>query len=101
MVFSTTRDHLVGHTIFFLIVGLLILGYVPVLRRKPHWYLLGLVLAALMQEALQAVFAGRTPTFTDANAFTGDALGGISAFVIWRIILRLRKLRHPRSIASL
>jgi hypothetical protein len=99
-VFRTTHDHLVGHTIFFLVVGLLILGYVPALRRRPFWYLVGLVLAALMQEAIQAVFAGRLPTFSDTNAFTGDALGGISAFVIWRIFLLLRKRRHTRVISS-
>ncbi len=99
-VFRTTRDHLVGHTVFFLIVGLLILGYVTALRRRPLWYLVGLALAALMQETIQAVFAGRLPTFSDTNAFTGDALGGSSAFVIWWIILMLRKRRHTRVIAS-
>ncbi len=93
MVFHNAHDHFIGHTTFFLIVGLLILAYLPALRRLPQWYALSLLLAALMQEAIQALFRGDVPTFTDYNAFKGDALGGISAFVIWFIILRLRALR--------
>jgi len=48
MVFHNARDHLIGHTTFFLIVGLLILAYLPALRRRPLWYALGLVLAELL-----------------------------------------------------
>lgn len=85
MVFHSAHDHFIGHTVFFLIVGVLILAYLPPLRRRPLWYLLGLVLAALIQEAVQAFFRGQAPTFTDFNAFSGDALGGVSAFVLWRV----------------
>src|SRR5215470_11246974 len=52
-VFRNAHDHFIGHSVFFLIVGILILAYLPVLRRKMHWYLAGLVLAALMQETVQ------------------------------------------------
>lgn len=85
MVFHSAHDHFIGHTVFFLIVGVLILAYLPPLRRRPLWYFLGLVLAALIQEAVQAFFRGQAPTFTDFNAFSGDALGGVSAFVLWRV----------------
>lgn len=85
MVFHSAHDHFIGHTTFFLIVGALILAYLPPLRRRPLWYLLGLVLAALIQEAVQAFFRGQAPTFTDFNAFSGDALGGVSAFVLWSV----------------
>ncbi len=88
-VFRTSHDHLIGHTVFFLIVGLLILAYVPALRHRPHWYVLGLILAALVQESIQAVFRGTLPTFIDTNAFTGDALGGLGAYVIWSVVLLL------------
>lgn len=82
-VFRNAHDHFIGHTVFFLIVGLLILGIVPALRRKPQWYFLGLVLAALVQETIQALFRGALPTFTDVNAFKGDALGGTTAFALF------------------
>src|ERR1041385_5465845 len=53
-VFRNDHDHFVGHTVFFLIVGLLVLAYLPAPRRKLHWYLVGLVLAALMEATIQA-----------------------------------------------
>ncbi len=96
-VFRSDHDHFVGHTIFFLIVGVLILAYVPQLRHKLHWYLIGLVLAALMQETIQALFGGRMLSFTDMNAFKGDALGGISAFILWRITLVFQHYRRTRT----
>ncbi len=51
-VFRSAQDHFIGHTVFFLIVGVLVLAYVPALRRRPLWYLAGLVLAALAQETI-------------------------------------------------
>jgi hypothetical protein len=99
-VFRTAHDHFIGHTIFFLIVGFLILTYLPRLRRRPLWYLLGLMLAALIQETIQALFRGQVPTYTDTNAFTGDALGGTGALFAWWGILRLRAARKKRPSAQ-
>jgi hypothetical protein len=97
MVFRNAHDHFVGHTIFFLIVGLLLLAYIPALRR-PYWYFPALVVAALAQETIQALARGATPTYTDTNAFTGDAIGGLSAFALWGVIaafMTLARLRLP------
>jgi hypothetical protein len=100
MLFRNEHDHFVGHTVFFLIVGLLVLAYLPALRRRPLWYALGLVLAALVQETIQAFFRRQLPTFTDFNAFRGDALGGFGAFaVVWLMgalsaLVRRRAVRH-------
>jgi hypothetical protein len=85
-VFRNVHDHFIGHTIFFFLVGFLVLAVIPILRRKPQWYFPGLVLVALMQETVQALFRGQIPTFTDFNAFKGDALGGICAFVLWLLV---------------
>lgn len=94
-VFHNAHDHFIGHTIFFFLVGFFVLAAVPVLRRKPQWYFPGLVLAALIQETIQAFFRGQLPTFTDVNAFKGDALGGICAFVLWLLIGMLQRTsRH-------
>jgi hypothetical protein len=95
MVFHNAHDHFVGHTIFFLIVGVLLLAYVPALRR-PYWYFPGLVVAALAQETVQAFARGAAPTFTDRNAFTGDAIGGLSAFALWFIIATFMTHARPR-----
>ena len=96
-IFRDAHDHFVGHTAFFLLVGLLLLTYVPALRRRPQWYFPGLVLAALVQEAVQALFRGQAPAFTDANAFKGDALGGTTAFAVWAVWLAIRLLRRASS----
>lgn len=85
-VFRNAHDHFIGHTIFFFLVGSLILAAIPTLRRTPQWYFPGLVLAALAQETIQAFFRGQAPTFTDFNAFKGDALGGVSAFALWLLV---------------
>ncbi len=85
-VFRNAHDHFIGHTIFFFLVGFLVLAVIPALRRKPQWYFPGLVLVALVQETIQALFRGELPTFTDFNAFKGDALGGICAFALWLLV---------------
>ena len=85
-VFHNAHDHFIGHSIFFFLVGFLVLAVIPALRRKPQWYFPGLVLVALMQETIQALFRGELPTFTDFNAFKGDALGGICAFALWLLV---------------
>jgi hypothetical protein len=98
MLFRNEHDHFVGHTVFFLIVGLLVLAYLPALRRRPLWYALGLVLAALIQETIQAFFRRQLPTFTDFNAFRGDALGGCGAFAIAWLIAALSTLVRRRAV---
>lgn len=92
-VFRNAQDHFIGHTVFFFLVGMLVLKQVPVLRRRLHWYFAGLVLAALVQEAIQAFFRGKLPTFTDFNAFRGDALGGVGAWIVWFVLQHLPRSR--------
>lgn len=85
-VFHNAHDHFIGHSTFFFIVGALLLAYIPAARRRPHWYAIGVAGAALAQETVQAVFRHEIPTFTDYNAFRGDALGGALAFALWAIV---------------
>jgi hypothetical protein len=84
-VFRSAHDHFIGHTIFFFLVSIIMLSMVPILRRL-YWYVPALVTAALMQETIQAIFRRELPTFTDFNAFKGDALGGLSAWVLWFVL---------------
>lgn len=95
-VFHNAHDHFIGHTIFFFLVGVFALALIPALRRKPQWYFPGLVAAALVQETIQALFRGAAPTFTDFNAFKGDALGGVAAFALWLIIGLLQRVIRQR-----
>ncbi len=99
-VFHNAHDHFIGHTVFFFIIGMLILSMVPVLSRRLHWYVSGLILAALVQEAIQAYFRGELPTFTDFNAFRGDALGGMSAWLLWFAVQFLLGYMKKKSAAK-
>jgi hypothetical protein len=96
-VFRNAHDHFIGHSVFFFLVGFFVLLMIPALRRRPQWYFPGLVVAALIQETIQALFRGQTPTFTDFNAFKGDALGGASAFVLWLFVGLLQRGMRRRA----
>jgi len=74
-----------------------VLAVIPALRRKPQWYFPGLVLVALVQETIQALFRGELPTFTDFNAFKGDALGGICAFALWLLVGLIQRATSRRA----
>lgn len=89
-IFHNAHDHFIGHTVFFFVIGVLVLAVLPTIRRKPLVYFLGLVLAALAQETIQAIFRGQIPTYNDWNAFRGDALGGTSAFALWLLVALLQ-----------
>jgi hypothetical protein len=75
----------------------IVLAYLPRLRRLPVAYLLGLVAATVVQETIQAIFRGEVPTYTDFNAFKGDALGGTLAFVVWAAIGAVWYVRAARA----
>lgn len=96
-VFRNAHDHFIGHTVFFFVVGSLVLALLPAWRRKPHWYVLGLVFAALMQETIQAFFRGQLPAYNDWNAFKGDALGSTCAFVMWLLMSLARDAASRRA----
>ncbi|HEV2236750.1 MAG TPA: hypothetical protein VGR57_08835 [Ktedonobacterales bacterium] len=99
-VFHNAHDHFVGHTVFFLLVGMCILALARPLRARPWWYALGLVVAMLAQETIQAFFRRQLPTFTDFNAFKGDALGGASAYALWQVVALIRWLRARRATGA-
>jgi hypothetical protein len=90
ILFHDQRSHLIGHAIFFFLIGLFVLFRLPNLQSKPILYVGGLILAALIQETVQAVFRQQMPRFDDLNAFKGDALGGIAAFAL-TLVLRKRR----------
>jgi hypothetical protein len=89
--FSTRREHFAGHTVFYFVFGTLALMYLPALRRRPALYALGSLAAALVQETIQASFRSEIPTYTDFNAFAGDALGSALAFAL---LLGIRYMRR-------
>jgi hypothetical protein len=88
ILFHDQRSHLVGHAIFFFLIGLFVLFRLPSLQRKPLLYACGVILAAVVQETIQAMFRQQMPRFDDFNAFKGDVFGAMSAFALSSLLQR-------------
>ncbi len=85
-VFVTARDHAVGHTTLFCLLGLLALLSLPALAARPIVYVALLVPAALAQEALQAMFKRQTPGLGDGRDLLYDLLGWCIALgALWLV----------------
>src|SRR6266852_9544464 len=64
-VFVSAREHHIGHSTLFLIVGLLILLSFPTLRARPLLYFGLMISAAFAQEAVQNLFKLHLPGQAD------------------------------------
>jgi hypothetical protein len=87
ILFRDSQGHFIGHTVFFFLIGSFALNRLRILQRKPIVYIVCVISAALIQEAIQAVFRHEFPRFNDFNAFKGDALGSAVAFMV-NVLLR-------------
>ncbi len=91
VVFVTARDHAIGHTTMFFLLGVLILLSLPLLRLRPLWYGGGIVLVAFCQEALQDLSRQRSPNLWEGRDMLFDLLGALLAFGViwlWRVVSR-------------
>lgn len=89
VVFVTARDHAIGHTTMFFLLGLLILLSLPLLRLRPLWYSGGMLFVAFCQEALQDLFRQRPPNIWEGRDMLFDLLGAMTAFCViwlWRVV---------------
>jgi hypothetical protein len=85
-VFVTARDHAVGHTTLFFLLGLLALLSLPALAARPVVYVALLVPAALAQEALQALFKRHASGLGDGRVLLYDLLGWCIALgALWLV----------------
>ncbi len=92
-VFVTARDHAVGHTTLFCLLGLLALLSLPALAARPVVYVALLVPAALAQEALQALFKQQAPRLGSGRDLLYDLLGWCIALgALW--LVRRMALQH-------
>jgi len=81
-VFVTARDHAIGHSALFFLLGLFALVVSPALRIRPLLYLGLMLLVALGQEALQSIFKQELPNIYDGRDILFDLLGVMVAFVV-------------------
>lgn len=86
-VFSTAREHAVGHTVLFSLLGLLALAAFPRLREHLILYLCLLLMVALGQEGAQILHKQRPLDADDVRDVATD-LVGITVALTW---VRLRR----------
>lgn len=81
-VFVTARDHAIGHTTLFFLLGMLALLSLARLRLHP-WVYMGLVVPiALGQEALQSVFKQEAPRIGGGRDLFFDLVSWSLALVL-------------------
>ena len=89
-VFVGAREHHIGHSALFFIVGLLVLVSFPSLRSRPLLYFGLLISAAIAQEAVQDLFKFVLPDLTDSLDLLFDAVGFTIAYLVvwgWRTVI--------------
>jgi hypothetical protein len=93
-VFVGAREHHIGHSTLFFIVGLLVLINFPALRSRPLLYFGLLISAAIAQEVVQDLFKFVLPDLTDGLDLLFDTVGFTLAYLVvwgWRSITGWRK----------
>lgn len=95
-VFVTARDHAIGHTTLFFLLGMLALLSLARLKLHPLIYQGLLAPIALGQEALQSIFKQEAPRIGDGRDLFFDLLGwSLALGLIWIVyVARGRGLRR-------
>jgi hypothetical protein len=82
IVFATALAHHIGHATIFFIGALFVLYAFPTLRTRPFLYFLLLLLGAVGEESIQALFKLHLPTLGDGQDVLFDLIGIALAYVI-------------------
>ena len=93
-VFVGAREHHIGHSTLFFIVGLIVLLSFPALRTRPLLYFGLMISVAIAQELVQDIFKFVLPDQTDGLDLLFDAIGFIVAYLVvrgWQSVLRWRR----------
>ena len=93
-VFVGAREHHIGHSTLFFIVGLIVLLSFPALRTRPLLYFGLMISVAITQELVQDIFKLQMPDLADGLDLLFDAIGFIVAYLVvrgWQSVLRWRR----------
>src|SRR5438876_3051589 len=93
-VFVGAREHHIGHSTLFFIVGLIVLLSFPALRTRPLLYFGLMISVAIAQELVQDIFKLQMPDLADGLDLLFDAIGFIVAYLVvrgWQSVLRWRR----------
>lgn len=99
-IFLGAREHHIGHSTLFLIVGLIVLLSFPALRTRPLLYFGLMISAAIAQELVQDLFKFVVPDLTDGLDLLFDVLGFTIAYLAvwgWYMIRSWKKRRKVKT----
>jgi len=99
-VFVGAREHHIGHSTLFFIVGLMVLLSFPILRTRPILYFGLMISAAIAQELVQDLFKFVMLDFADGLDLLFDALGFTVAYLAvwgWHMIRPGKKRRKVKT----
>jgi hypothetical protein len=89
--FATAREHAIGHSTIFFLLGVLTLATFPSLRARLGLYLGTMFLIGLGQELFQLLYKQRPLVFDDGRDLLTDLIGLIAAFGIVWMVQRFRR----------
>lgn len=92
-VFATALAHHIGHTVVFLLAGLLLLCASARLRRNPLLYATICMLGALGEELFQGISKWQLPDIGDLRDIGFDVLGFVLAYLLVWAWWRLRNIQ--------
>lgn len=85
VVFATTGEHAIGHSILFGLLGLGLLSVFPRLRARLGLYLALLLAAGVGQEMFQLLYKNRPLVFDDFRDLVVDLTAALAAFLAVRL----------------
>ncbi|MGZ6385327.1 MAG: hypothetical protein ACXWOL_07830 [Ktedonobacteraceae bacterium] len=99
-VFVGAREHHIGHSTLFLLVGLMLLLSFPILRTRPLLYFGLMISAAIAQELMQDLFKFVIPDLADGLDLLFDAPGFTVAYIAvcgWYMFRSWKKRRKVKT----
>jgi hypothetical protein len=93
-VFVGAREHHIGHSTLFFLVGLIVFLSFPALRTRPLLYFGLMISAAIAQELMQDLFKFVLPDLIDGLDLLYDVVGFAIAYMIvwgWQSVLGWRR----------
>jgi hypothetical protein len=85
LIFATPQAYTFGHIVFFCVVGLIMLLFMPALRKHSQLYILCLMLGAFAEEIIQILFNAHPGLHKDARNLLLDLCGILLASLLLRV----------------
>ncbi len=101
LIFSTPQTYIVGHVTLFCLTGIIVLLFMPALRKRARLYIFCLMLGAFAEEVIQILFNAHSGLHKDARNLLLDLCGVLLALLVLRLLMGKHFLEKNMSDATL